>query len=362
MAEDDAFDFADAFREFHPSAERSLVEARVAALTKLSTEARESVGKIIGLTKIAYDIPPTDGDDSGEWLQATIREKEAGFSLTRDREDAKIMGAIVLDSILQAGNFERVATLLMAASFAGQRHAPGDGKLELFARDVFLESARKRGLKFNARVSKGRWRETTKAISSIAPTFDAATVQVAIETVATEAKAAETRAIDKFNAALEQLTAENVRLAEEVDLLWWHLGGWSYILESRLDSIEAKSLPFVIGSDVAQMVNSIPGPHGALGIIRKALGASANDKQTVEATLKSVEPDDRAKLLVETKGKDVVASLNHGLVLLDDEATAGSFARTFKKHTAVSSDAELTRFEIAAQAYFERLFIKSGWL
>lgn len=362
MADDDAFDFADAFREFQPSAERSVVEARDAALTKLSTEARKSVEKIVGLTRIAYGIPLADGDETGEWLQATIREKEAGFSLNRDREDARIMSAIVLDSILQAGNYDRVATLLMAATFAGQRRAPGDGKLEITARDIFSDSARNRGLKFNSRISKSQWRETSKATNSVATTFDAATVKTAIEAVATEAKAAEARMIEKFNAALDQLTTENVRLAEEVDLLWWHLGGGSYILGRPLDSIEATSLPFVIGSDVAQMVNTLPGPHGALGIVRKALGASADDKQTIEATLKAVEPDDRAKLLVGARDKDVIASLNHGLALLDDESTADSFTKTFQKRTALPTGAELTRFEIAAQAYFERLFIKGRWL
>ena len=362
MADDDAFDFADAFRELLPTAERSLVEARVAALTKLSTEARKSVEKIVGLTHIAYNIPLVDGDEAGEWLQATIREKEAGFSLSRDREDARIMSAIILDSILQAGSYPRVATLLLAATFADQRHAPGDGKLELSARDIFSESARNRGLKFSTRVSKSRWPETSKATASIATTLDAATVKTAIEAVVAEAKAAEARAIEKFNSALDQLTTENVRLAEEVDLLWWHLGGRSYILERPLDSVEATSLPFVIGSDVAQMVNDLPGPHGALGIIRKALGASADDKQTIEVTLKAIKSEDRDKLLVGARDKDVIASLHYGLALLDDEVTADSFAKTFQKRTALSPSAELTRFEIAAQAYFERLFIKGRWL
>lgn len=362
MADDDAFDFADAFRELLPTAERSLVEARVATLTKLSAEARKSVEKIVGLTHIAYNIPLVDGDEAGEWLQATIREKEAGFSLSRDREDARIMSAIILDSILQAGNYQRVATLLLAATFADQRHAPGEGKLEHSARDIFLESARNRGLKFSTRVSKSRWPETSKATASIATNLDAATVKTAIDAVVAEAKAAEARAIEKFNSALDQLTTENVRLAEEVDLLWWHLGGWSYILKRPLDSIDATSLPFVIGSDVAEMVNDLPGPHGALGIIRKTLGTSADERQTIEATLKAVEPDDRALLLVGTRDSDVIASLNHGLALLDNESTADSFAKTFQKRTALTSDTELTRFEIAAQAYFERLFIRGRWL
>lgn len=362
MADDDAFDFADAFREFHPGAERSLVEARVAALAKLSTEARKTVDKIVGLTRIAYGIALADSDQTGEWLQATIREKEAGFSLSRDREDARIMSAIVLDSILEAGNYQRVATLLLAATFAGQRRAPGDGKLEIAARDIFSDSARTRGLKFSTRISKSQWRETSKATASIATTFDATTVKTAIEAVAAEAKAAEARAIEKFNSALQELTTENVRLAEEVDLLWWHLGGRSYILGRPLNAIESTSLPFVIGSDVAEMVNNLPGPHGALGIIRKALGTSADETQTIEASLKAVEPDDRVKLLVGTRDKDMIASLNYGLALLDDEATADSFTKTFEKRTALASDTELTQFDIAAQAYFERLFIKGGWL
>lgn len=362
MAHDETFDFADAFREFVPTAERSLVEVRAETLAKLSKEAQQAEDKIVGLAHLAFDIPLADDDQTGDWLQATIREKEAGFSLNRDHNDARIMSAIVLDSILRVGDYQPAATLLLAASFSGRRRAPGEGELEIAARDIFSNSARTRGLKFDTRIAKVQWRETSKVTASIETNFDASTVKTAIETVATEAKAAEARAIQKFNMVLEQLTSENVRLAEEVDLLWWHLGGSSFILGRSLDTVEATSLPFVIGTDVAEMVNSLPGPHGALGIIKRALGASADELQTIGATLEAVEPSDRGKLLSGARDKDTIASLHYGLAALDDEATADSFPKMLKMRTAIAADIELSRFEIAAQAYFERLFIKRGWL
>lgn len=360
MAGEETFNFAEAYRMLQPAAERSVFEARAAALAKISTQGRGSVAKIVAIARITFGVPLPSDDESAEWLQAIVRERDASFSLAMDREEARIICAVVLQSVLQAG-FDRVATLILAAGFANLRTAPCKADLERVARDIFLASSRRRGVEFKSQLATGQWRDTSKATAAMVATFDGATTRNAIEAIAAEAKASQSRLVERFNSTLEALRTENIRLAEEVDLLWWHLGGWSYILERPLSSVDAAALPYIIGSDVAEMVNEIPGPHGALAIIAKALGTSAEAKQTIEMTLRAVNPDDRAKLLTRTREANAVAALNYGLAMLDDEAVAGSFTMTFERRTAIAPNAEVTRYQIAAQAYFERMFVKGRW-
>jgi hypothetical protein len=54
--------------------------------------------------------------------------------------------------------------------------------------------------------------------------------------------------------------------------------------------------------------------------------------------------------------------LNAGLRLYDDDSIAASLPAIFAKRTGVSIDTELTRFQIAVQAFYERMLIKAGWI
>ncbi|RWE24775.1 MAG: hypothetical protein EOS41_14390 [Mesorhizobium sp.] len=357
---ENTFDFAQAYRNLQAGADRKIVVAREAAHKKARKDLNKSADKLVDLAFLAFDIPVAS-TRTPTWLEAIVKEKDPQFSLEHDRNEARITATILLADMIQSG-FHGTPALVLTASLAGRRQTVDEQAIVLAARSALAKIGRNRGLPFSTKIAAAGWRDLSKSILA-AKAGDPTAIHTALEAVAAEAKAGEARLVEKFNGALSDLTNENRRLAEEVDLLWWRMGRWSYLLDRSFSEIDQRALPFVLGADVAMMINVLPGPHGALGIIRDMLGAEADTRQTFKSSFEAISVAERATLLKGVKADVVpIASLHAGLRLFDDDSIAASISTIFEKRTGVSIETELTRFQIAVQAFYERMLIKSGWI
>lgn len=361
MSENDSkFDFAEAYRKLQAGADRKIVVLREAAHRKVRKDLPKSTDRVVDLALLAFNIPVASAR-TPTWLEAIVKEKDPQFSLEHDRNEARVIATILLADMIESG-FHGTPTLVMTGSLTGRRQTVDKEGIVLAARSALAGFGRNRRLRFSAKIAAAGWRDVSKSVLA-AKAGDPASIHAALDVIAGEAKAAEARLVEKFNGALSELTGENRRLAEEVDLLWWRMGRWSYLLDRSISDIDERALPFVIGSDVAAMINVLPGPHGALGVIRDVLGAEADTRQTLKATFEAIPGIDRASLLEGVKSEvEPIASLNAGLRLYDDDSIAASIPAIFEKRSGVSIDTELTRFQIAVQAFYERMLIKSGWI
>ncbi|MBN4097049.1 GTPase-associated system all-helical protein GASH [Methylobacterium sp. OT2] len=354
------FDFAATYLKLQPGADRKIITAREFAHRKAQKELVKDTNKIVDLAFLAFDIPVT-GNRAPTWLEAIVNEKDPHFSLERGRNEARIIATMLLAERIHDG-YQATPALVMTGSLGGRRQTVDHEAIVMAARSLLARLGRARGLRFDARLARPAWRDVTKTVAA-AKGGDSLSINAAIEAVAKEAKDAEMRLVDTFNNVLGQLTNENRRLAEEVDLLWWRMSRWSYLLDRPLSEIDERALPFVAGTDVATMITVLPGPHGALGVIRDILGPAADEVQTLRSTFEAIPAADRASLLKDvTPDVQPIASLNAGLQLYVDDSIAASLPAIFARRTGVSIDTELTRFQIAVQSFYERALIKSGWI
>lgn len=354
------FNFIDAYRDMQPTASREVIAAREAAYLSILKEAPKTSVRLAELTRVYFGLAIHDEDGFDAWFGKAIRQKDKFISLQRDKEEVSRIAALALMGGIRSG-WAFTPALVLAASFLGKRPTPDGGRVLDEANRSLAEAARNRTLTFSARVPNPKFAISSQ-LATIATNADPSAVKAALETVGSEVKSALTSTVTGVNEAFEDLVKENRRLAEEVDLLWWHLGQWSYVLDRPLADVDPAALPFVIGNDVASMVSVLPGPHGALGIIRRALAGTELESQKVSDTLRSLQSADRALVLKQSRaGAKDIAVLSCGLQLIEDEPSA-SQAAAFKRATSIAFDTKLTRYEIARQAYYERLFIKHGWL
>jgi hypothetical protein len=110
------------------------------------------------------------------------------------------------------------------------------------------------------------------------------------------------------------------------------------------------------------MVTVLPGPHGAYGIIRRALGPTADKDQTIADTVLALPAEHRRSFLGDKAFQaDDIAVLHHAVKMVSDDDT-DRLGAGFQRATGLKSQTKLTRYQIALQSYHERLFIKHGWL
>ncbi|QND23747.1 hypothetical protein HB774_30140 (plasmid) [Rhizobium leguminosarum bv. viciae] len=356
-----SFDFSERYRNMQPTAERSIVEAREIAHKTIVVEAPKSVTKIVDLTRVAFSLPVPPERDFDGWFGKAVKKGDKHFSLQIDKEEAARIATLALSSLVSSGYYG-VAALVIAASVAGRRESPGNNEIVQQARTGLAEAPRRRGVAFSATVTTPQVKDISALFAAVVSSGDPQTIKSAIEGVHADARSVSAALVSSVNQTLQTLTNENRRLAEEVDLLWWHLGGHSFLLDVPFSSLPEEAVPMVIGADVAAMVTALPGPYGAYGIIRKALGATADHEQSIVETVGNLPTESRSDFLGNKPFEADDLAILHGAVKAAGSEEVVSLGPRFEKITAINAETKFTRYELALQAYHERLFIKHGWL
>jgi len=66
--------------------------------------------------------------------------------------------------------------------------------------------------------------------------------------------------------------------SEDSEVLWWMIGEWSYDLNKPFKEIDDNFIPILIGKEMADKVNVLPGPFAAKAVINKIL-SNYEDRQ-----------------------------------------------------------------------------------
>ncbi|MBY5694679.1 GTPase-associated system all-helical protein GASH [Rhizobium leguminosarum] len=355
------FNFSEAYRKMQPTAERSIITARETAHKTILADAMKSAAKVVDLARLAFGLPVAPERELDDWFGKAVKKGDKHFSLQIDTEEAARIATLLLSDAIHSGYYN-ISALVIAASFSGKRLCPDDSKIVELARAALADAPRKRGMSFTANLTLPQSQDISKFTTAVAASLDGSTVKAALDAVHSDARSLSTKLVANINQTLQTLTNENRRLAEEVDLLWWHMGGQSFLLGVPVVQVQETALPLLIGADVAAMVTVLPGPHGAYGIIRRALGATADKDQSIADTVLALPAEHRRPFLGEKVFQaDDVAVLHYAVKMVSDD-DGDQLGPGFEKTTGLKPQTKLTRYQIALQAYHERLFIKHGWL
>lgn len=355
------FDVVGEYRALQPSQTRELIEARRSSFQKLQAASNKHNRRVLDLARIAYGIPHPAESDAEAWFDQIVKTDDRAFSVKHDAAEAALIAALVLRSRLALG-LNYTSIVVHAAAFAGKRPTPDKGQLSLAARMAIEQIARARG------ASSASPQVTTAKAMAILPLIqkykedqDVGSEIQALEAIQKDYTAQLTQIVSSADSAVTALYSENRRLAEEVDLLWWHLGRHSLLLDRPIESIDAPVRPIVIGMDIAKMINELPGPFGVYGIIRQALGPLADTPVKVSEAIRALQPE-HGRLV------GTVSIGNYGLAPIfgaSADALHGDGVPSgiqFKKKTGLSFETKLTGYELAIQAYHEGLLFKQEWI
>lgn len=352
------FDFVEEYLKLQPLADRETTIARNAAYTKASEDAEEASGRVLDLAHFAYDLPLRPKNDPEAWLLDIFRMEDAAFSLKRGGEEAARIATLVLSERLARPD-ANTAILVHAAAFAGKRRTVDANALALQAKRTLQSMVRKRGATIGKPTIQYLQTSVPEAIKRYGSETPELTDVQLFDALHKDYIGQARHIVTTANAAITKIWDEKIRLAEEIDLLWWHLGQHSFLLDMPLDEIPAAARPIVIGADLAAMVNVLPGPYGIYGIARRALGADAEKPLKLSDAIKAVKPEYNG-LLSKSVGDHAIAAVHGALedVLFENTPVV---AAQFKKKTGIAFDTRLSAYELAIQTYHEALLLKLDW-
>lgn len=187
--------------------------------------------------------------------------------------------------------------------------------------------------------------------------FDAPRVAAFVGASAQDLRGGTSAAVTALSDAYQALRNDNLRLAEETDMLWWHVGDWSNILDIPRTSVSKKSVGLVSGLDLGAMVALTPGPYGAYGILKQALGATADKQASLTDAVSGLEAEQIGRLAL-PKAPDVFPVLT----ALRLAAAGGDWTAQFNTMVHDAGEIKLTNLDLATQAYRERVSMTDiGW-
>jgi hypothetical protein len=338
--------FIEAYKLLQPSAERGVVDARSEGFTRVK---EVTWAHIVDLTRIAFSLPH-DPAVYKDWFEAPFQKQDPHFFVAQDAAEAGRLATLVLRHFVAAGK-ETAALVVLAGSCAGKRLTHDNGELVAKSRDLVTASATKGGMKApTAKISLRKASDLSKAKTEMTNSFDAARTAPFIESAVQDLRDGTDAVVNALNEAYQALRRDNLRLAEEADMLWWHVGDWSNLLDMPRGSLPKKSVGLVSGVDLGSMVSISPGPYGAYGILKQALGSNSDKPISIMEAVDALQTSQIVKLAL-PKAPDVFP-VSTALRLA---ASGGDWRVRFKAEAPDTADMKLTHLELATQAYRERV-------
>ncbi|WP_175771189.1 GTPase-associated system all-helical protein GASH [Burkholderia ambifaria] len=354
------FKFLEEYRSAAPSETREVVEARRSAHESLFALVKQ-MDKVYDLCRIAFALP-FDKETVSEWFEKTVKAADIHFSLAIDKaEGARIATLVLRDLAWRAGVPCSLASLV--ASYCGKREPAGGGDLLSEARDAISASASERRIVLaDKKIAMPAAKDLKAELDAAQTNFQGSTVRAALDAVSADLRDGTTKVANAANDAAIALRSDVTRLTEEVDMLWWYIGDWSELIDRPRTALVGPSIALVSAAELGDLVRSMPGPYGAYGLLRRALGKLASKKTSLKSAIEGIEVEVLSRLRKPLPEGARTLFPVHAAINLAVERGTAHWSEALEGLLGTIPAGEVTLYELAVHTFRERLLIGYGGL
>jgi hypothetical protein len=355
------FNFADNYRAAGLTTGPDALRTRQEPFDKL----RQAIDPptAINLARLYFGLSVPRGTD---WFRDVFGATDASFSLIDNAREASVLAAGLLDAAAADGKiYAALATLTTSAS--GLRQPPVRPDLIDKMRFAIQQTA------INARQQAPVDPKNIKlpAASKISAELIALTqapeitkASALLKQVSDESAEITKTLTNQVFSVVQPLAAQVLTLREEVEMLWWHIGGWSRLFEKPFAEFELALAAVLAGVDLADMSRSTTGPAAApaifqrtLAVGRKAKTAKIAIKDAVDAL--SQDQLDYLKLPDALRTVPEICPVLTAFAKAKDIGAGMAWHASFAKATGLDVGSTFAPLDLAMQAYRERLLLRA---
>jgi hypothetical protein len=356
------FNFADNYRAAGLSTSPEVLRTRQEPFEKLRKAINPPTA--IDLTRLYFSLPVPRGTD---WFRDAFGgEADPSFSLIENAREAAVLSAGLLEAA--AGDGKVYAALaVLTASAGGLRQPTVRPDLVRSMATLVQEQAVRARLVDDADLNAIKNPAASKIAAELTNLVGAPELIPAVsllEKVSEEASELTKTLAGQVHTVVRRLAAQVATLREEVEMLWWHIGGWSRLIDQPFVDIEIGLVAVLAGIDLADMSKSTAGPAAARALLQRTLTAVRKGRATKVTIKDAVDalPEEQFKLL---KLSPRLAEVAEICPVLSAFAKAQEIGRSptwhgaFKKATELDAGASFGQLDLALQAYRERLLVSA---
>jgi hypothetical protein len=218
------------------------------------------------LARLYFGLQITDED--AEWFRSEVGKNDPMFSLVQNGREAAVLSESILWEAVQGGD-AFAATVVLSAESSGLRAPVVNAQHIAAFRTTLNNMAVRERSSIQAKIKSLPPSTITADQFAGAASLPAAAALYgqANDELRKTAQSAFTETQKILASTVDQL--EEAR--EEVDILWWLIGGWSRRLDCPFNSLSPGTAAVAVGVDLADLSRGVEGPFAATSLIRRAL-------------------------------------------------------------------------------------------
>ena len=233
--------------------------------------------RILDLVRFYFGLPVTTDT---KWYSTPIIEADPAFSMvTNEREVAIIAMALLVREINVEENLVAALAMLVA-------HACGKREPVVWPQFVENVSAAARDMAISdRRAGKPKQisgfelsEELGVSEEDLSTAMDITKINTILKKLNADSREMNLSLATQVTAALRPLRDEVANLREEKDMLWWLIGGQSYLIHQPYASMKEGQAAYLIGLELVKLCRTPLGPHASEFLIRKVLAEGRSDK------------------------------------------------------------------------------------
>ncbi|KAA1233654.1 hypothetical protein FHL81_19930 [Agrobacterium tumefaciens] len=336
--------------------EGATVEARWNAVDEVATSA--TTDTVSALLALVFELPKVKADakEVGAFLARIKAYDDSFLGHGADVEIRLLAAATVVAIMSRNGALAAWAAMAVITShFDGLRQTPQNlpVPIQQIARDRLGELAEQS----SARPSSQPVKITVPKVATAPEPFDAATVTKMVNTAVNQVMAQVSVIVDHHNNAIANFSRYLSIQDEELQILWWVVGQRCRTLDVPFDELKIEQQPLVLGGELSQLVEQLPGPPSLKAILSRA-GLRDAAKVSLASALNACPAD-----WIERNAVNVESSLVfpiHFAINRKAEVDADEWAAPFKSMTGIDATAPLSVLVLANQYMFEDMLLRLG--
>lgn len=355
------FNFADSYKAAGLTPGPEIISLRQKPFDKLLKIMDKKM--IVNLSRLYFGLTISDGT---EWFRKAFSETDSSFSMLDNEREAAVLSACLLNAAITNNNV--IAALAVLTISADGNRAP-------LVLPELIEEARVALI--NIAVDNRNQTTPLKQIklqvkNGIEEAVDALLAAPAWPPVGELFKQVNDSNLkinknlaNQINEVLTPLANQLADAQEEVEMLWWHIGGWSRILEKPLSGLEAGLAAAMVGLDLADLSRTLAGPAAAPAILHKTIFAS-HDVNSEKVSIKDAVDAfpaglfEKLKLGEELKNLSDICPVLTGFLKAHENGESPAWESAFEKTTSFDPTVTFDLLGLAMQVYRERSLLAAS--
>lgn len=343
-----------------------IISRREEPFTKLRNDL--TADQAVDLARLYFDLPG-EYPDGHEWVREAFAETDESFTMVDNKRELAVLAYCLLAAGTQDGLVAAGLAPLITAVAGNRSPIYKPELLDDLTDDLNTLAVRRRD---RASIDAGAIRQpaafklNTKAEDI---TDDWAELTAVLRNIGEQSRTNTANLANGVYSVLRPLVQQFHEVREEVDLLWWHLGGSSRVLDLPFCELDIALASAMAGLDMALLTSSPPGGVSAPAILQRTIDSGRKNRSGRSAARKAVTIREAVDAFPSNRFNDLI--FGEELEAVDDVCVVlGAFKKAseigpgpawygaFQRTTGLSEDAEFSPLGLAMQVYREAMLLR----